>query len=559
MTDWRAAVEGRAWIDVFVEQTERHAEREFARCGEETLSYGQLRERVDTLASGLLRSGVRPGETVALWMTNCLEFLVVQWATYRLGCTLLPLYSYFRRTELAHGLRDTRAVTLVTKRNFAGKADPQSILLEVLPELSDDEPQFAQAPHLRQVVTLEPWPLAGTRDLDDVLADGRPVERTGLDWIQARTGPLDVMHVMYTSGTTGLPKGGLSMHGNNMASMHLWGELAGLGAEDVILCHVPLFTNFGALAASALGLYHGSRLVVTEYFDARHSLELIERERVTYVPGTPEMFKMLLEDAAFAEVDTSSVRGAHVAGSALEPEVAERIIDELAPEAMQAYGMSECSGLSTATSAADPRWARIGTIGRPLAHNRVEIHDPTTQEVLPTGEVGEIWFGDTAPGSCVGKGYLGSPDETAAAITPQGWFRSGDLGRYDDHGYLHFAGRIKAMFTVGGFNVYPAEVERLMTAMDGVDGAYVVGVPDERLGTVPVAFLVADPDVVTDVGKQLASSLSSQKRPRALWAIRQEDVPMTSSGKVALAELQERARALISRELDPAGERESRP
>lgn len=552
MPDWYEKVRGRTWIDVFIEVTDHFPERVFARCGNQTLTYGGLRQQVDEFATGLLHIGVRPGETVAVWMTNCLEFLLVQWATYRLGCTLLPLYSYYRSVEIEHGLRDTRASTLLTKRDFAGKVDPIEILLDVLPELGNESPHFSRLPDLRHVVTLEPWDLAGTVALEEISARGRSVEGEGLDWVRARTSPLDVMHVMYTSGTTGVPKGGLSMHGNNMASMHLWGKLARLAPDDVILCHVPLFTNFGALGASALGLYHGTSLVITEYFDPEHSLQLIEDARVTYIPGTPEMFRMILDHPRFPHTDVSTVRSAHVAGSACEPQLMGRIIDELAPEAMQAYGMSECGGLSTATTADDPPWARLETVGRPLANSRVAVFDPETGERVPHGEVGEIWFGDAEPGSCVGKGYLASPETTAAAITPSGWFRSGDLGLFDHGGYLRFIGRIKQMFTVGGFNVYPAEIERHLSALEGIEEAFVVGVPDERLGTVPAAFVVVHDAErrIPQLMDEMQSYLSSQKRPRIIWPIAREDLPMTPSGKVRRTDLEEWAAELWAKQRD---------
>jgi acyl-CoA synthetase (AMP-forming)/AMP-acid ligase II len=546
MSGWEQVLE-RTWVDVFVEQTDRHAARPMAREGDRVLTYGELRRRVDELAWGLAEDGVRAGETIAVWMNNSLEFVIAQWAAYRLGCTLLPLYSYYRVPELEHCLHDAHVTTLVTKADFSGKVDARSLLLELLPELAEEGAAgFARAPSLRRVLTVEPWELPGTRTVDEVARPLTPRAEAALAWMRERIAPLDVMHVMFTSGTTGAPKGGLSMHANNLATVHLWTERARLTADDVLLCHVPLFTNFGCLYASGLAVYAGASIVITPFFDAQLSLDLIARHGVTYVPGSPEIFRGLLEADGFDAADVSTVRGGHVAGSSLDPELMGRIIDRLAPEVIQAYGMSECGGIAAITTADDPRELRLTTIGRPVPSCVLEIRDPDTGLPVDTGVAGEIWFADAVPGSCVGKGYFGDAALTAAAITPDGWFRSGDLGYYGADGHLRFTGRRKNMITVGGFNVYPQEVERFLAGCDGVAEAHVVGVPDHRLGTVPVAFLVAAAETTLDVAAieaAAAQALSSQKRPRAYWTVRRDQLPYTPSGKVQTGALEDEAAA----------------
>ncbi|OLF05089.1 hypothetical protein BLA60_37545 [Actinophytocola xinjiangensis] len=521
------------WVELFRARTEEHADAVYAAAGERELTYGQLRREVDELASALLARGVRPGQTLAVWMTNGLDFLLAQWATYRVGCALLPLYSYYREVELRHALVESRATVLFTSTDFAGKTDP----LPILHRLLDGD----GLPDLRLVVSVEPLDLPGVVTLADL--SGGPVERDGLDRIAARIAPTDVMNIMYTSGTTGLPKAGLSLHSNNLATITHWSELAGLGSGDVILGHVPMFTNFGCLYTNGLALYNGCRLEVTRTFDAAASLALIAGRGVTYVPGAPEMFRMLLSHKDFTNTDTSTVRSAHVAGSAVDPDLMRRVVDELAPNAMQAYGMSECGGLSTVSSARDPLERRLDSVGRPLPSADVRVVDPETGHTQPAGVVGEIWFGDVTPGSCVGKGYLASPEATSAAITPSGWFRSGDLGRFDEDGYLYFVGRRKNMITVGGFNVYPAEVERHLQECPGVAAAFVVGVPDTRLGNVPVAFVVPDGDLTADtVLTFMRERVSSQKQPRQVWLVAADDLPRTPSGKIRTGELADLAR-----------------
>lgn len=536
----------RNWVDVFVDRTESYAHATYAADGDRSLTYGELRAEVDRLASALLRRGIRPGQVIAVWLTNSLDFVLAQWAAYRVGCALLPLYSYYREVELAHALTESRAQALFTSRDFAGKTDPVRTLTALLPELTEPEPTFAACPDLRLVVTAEDLGLPGTVPLAELVA-GVDTEHEGLQRIRERIAPTDLMNIMYTSGTTGVPKAGLSMHANNLATVGHWSDLARLGDGDVILAHVPMFTNFGCLYANGLAMFNGARLEVSRTFDPGHSLDLIARRGVTYVPGAPEMFRMLLEHKDFATTDTSTVRSAHVAGSAVDPGVMRRVIDELAPNAMQAYGMSECGGLSTATSDRDPMRRRLDSVGRPLPSALVRVVDPDTGEERPAGTVGEIWFGDAQPGSCVGKGYLAAPEATAAAITASGWFRSGDLGRFDADGYLYFVGRSKNMITVGGFNIYPAEIERHVLECPGVGACFVVGVPDERLGSVPVAFVVGDDRTTAEqVLGFMRDRVSSQKQPRRVWLVDEGELPKTPSGKIRLAELADLAAARMN-------------
>lgn len=538
------AIRGKTWIDTFVERTDSQPEHPFAIDGERRVSYGQLRQQVDELALALLSDGVRPGECLAVWMNNCLDLVIAQWATYRVGCSLLPLYSYYRVPELEHCLSDARVTTLFTKADFAGKVDARELLLELLPELgTSDGSSFAAAPLLQRVLTAEDWDLPGTRSIDAFVAASPELEGSVLETIQGRTAPTDVVNVMFTSGTTGKPKGGLSMHQNNMATIECWTKGAELGADDVMLCQVPLFTNFGCLYVSGLALYTGASFVIMPVFDAAESLRLIAKHGVTYVPGSPEIFRGLLEAPEFADADVSSVRGGHVAGSELDPELMARIIDELAPDVMQGYGMSECGGISTFSSRHDSREARLNTVGRAIPSCVIEIRDPDSGELLGSDAVGEIWYADDTPGSCIGKGYHGDPSLTRKAITPDGRFRTGDLGSVDADGYLTFTGRLKNMITVGGFNVYPQEIQHFLATQDGVAEAHVVGVADHRLGTVPVAYLIPDgsPLDLDAIEGEAKRSMSSQKRPRAYWVTERDALPLTPTGKIETKELIRRA------------------
>ena len=532
----------RTWIDVFTEQTDRRRDREFLKFGGQRILYGELRNAVDELTTGLIRGGVRPGAVVAIWMNNCVEWVVAQWATYRAGCALLPVSSYYRVPEVLHALREAQAVALVVRSTFIGKIDAKSMVLEMLPELEKSaDPLFEQMPSLRLVVTEKDWGLPGTRSISELRQLGRPVDQEALEFAGSRTAPTDVMNIIYTSGTTGVPKAGLSMHRNNMAAIECWSTFAGLDENVVLLCPAPLFGNIGCTYSSGITMYLGGRIVLTERFDPLACLHEIQAEAVTYMTGTPEMYRMILDHPQLTLTDFSTLRSAHVGGSTLEPDLAERLFQYI-PDALPCYGLSECGGPNTVVGPGDEMSLRLNSVGRPLPNVRLSVRDPETKAPCEVGQVGEIWLKDAYPASCIGKGYLASPEATAKAITTDGWFRTDDLGKLDSEGYVFFEGRRSNMITVGGFNVFPAEIERVMQQDSQIDRALVVGVRDERLGSVPAAFVVAGPEVdLEQLRRNLSNQLSSQKLPRFIWPIADSEIPRTPTGKIRIADLQKRA------------------
>jgi len=546
----------RTWNQVLDDAAARQPDKVLFVFGEERITFAAFHARVEALAKGLIALGLRKGDVAAIWMTNGIDWAVCQFAIYRTGAVLLPLYSYYKKTELDYALGQAGVRLLIMADRFLDKIDALGILSEVLPELRGpaESPAFAGFPDLRTVIAADPLEALPTRrSLAEVEALGR---RAGSDLEllrrQAAISPFDVMNIMYTSGTTGFPKGGMSMHVTNLTTITLWSELAALTPADVILCHVPLFTNFGGLYAAGLGIRNGCTVVITEQFDAAESLRLIEAERVTYIPGTPSMFRMLLDHPDIRVRDLSSVRGGHVAGAPLTDTTMREIIEVLgARDIMQAWGLSECGGLSTVSTSAHPRDKRLRSVGKPLPSADVRVVDSTTLEPVPTGQSGEIILGDVHPGSCVGKGYFRMPEKTAAAITPEGWFRTGDVGHFDAEGFLHISGRVDDMFTVGGFNVYPAEIEKVLEQIDGIREAHVVPLPDHRLGSVPVAWVALEegaavaPEAIT---AHCRERMTAQKAPRRVFFYTPGELPMTPVGKVRKKELAQQTRLRVESE-----------
>ncbi len=543
----------RTWSSVVEEHAERYPDKVLFVCEDKSITFREFRDLVNDFAKGLVSIGVKKGDVVGIWMPNCLEWIVCQFAAYRAGALLLSLYSYYRRSEMEYALKQSGVNVLITTDTFLGKIDALSILSGLLPELAVHEAdalKCAGFPDLRSVIVLEPRvQLPGRLTYGELLERGKQSSFDAELWErQAAASPFDVMNIMYTSGTTGFPKAGMSMHITNLTTINLWSKHAGLTPDDVILCHVPLFTNFGGLYGACLGIWNACKVVITRQFAAAESLRLIGSNRVTYVPGTPSMFRIMLDDDSFASADLSSVRGGHVAGAPLSGSLMREIIEVFgAREIMQAWGLSECGGLSTVTTALDPMNKRLNTVGRPLRSALVKIVDTESLEELPPATPGEIWLGDVHPGSCVGKGYFRDAQKTAATITADGWFRTGDMGFFDEDGYLHLVGRVDDMFTVGGFNVYPAEIENDLMAIPGVKEAFVVPMDDRRLGSVPVAWIAGDSGIteqqVIDVCK---GRMTPQKTPRKVFFYTPGELPMTPSGKVRKKELTAKTAELIS-------------
>lgn len=541
----------RTWGGVLAETVERHPERELVVYGDERVTFGRFYTQVQRFARGLLGLGVERGDHLALWMTNCVEWLVAQFAAYEIGAPLVPVNTRASPGEVLATLQQSEARTLVFKRHFLGGGiDTVPWLERLVPDLDRGVPgrvRAPEAPALERLICCDAAGPRGAYTLGDVLEAGRGWERDdALRRAGAKVNPFDVANVVYTSGTTGAPKGGLSMHRNNMAALHHWIERTALAAGDRVYLGVPLATNFGCAYVSQLSVLAASTIIMHETFDARLALRAIESERITWFPGAPTMYVMLLSSPELPNVDLSSLRTAIVGGAPCTPDTIRALKEKLGfRHVVHCYGLSECGGLSTSTFLDDPIEKTANTVGKPFASCRLRIVDPDTLQGVAPGEEGEIWLGDTLPGSCVGKGYFRLPEQTAAAITADGWFRTGDVGSFDPDGYLRLCGRIKDMYIAGGFNVYPAEVEAVLQSHPQVRMAQVFGVPHQRLGEVGCACVELEPGTVLDERALIAfcrEHIANYKVPRYVRFLESRDFPLTSSGKVKKLEL--RARVL---------------
>ncbi len=535
----------KTWGTVLDESAQRWPDREAIVFGDQRISYRQLRERADRFASGLLRLGVRKGDRVAIWMTNCPEWIVAQFAVYKIGAILVPIYTRFKAEETEYALAQSESGTLILNDVFLRKIDALGMLRSICPEIDrarEGAVCSARFPHLRTVICLSEREYPNLANFEAVAA-GDESWRAKLPEVQAQVDPFDVMNMVYTSGTTGFPKGGLSMHRNNLASIYNTTERMGLQPEHRCLLNLPLFSNFGCMFVAALSFLRGATVVLREVFDPLDAFVAIDEERITHLFGSPAYYISYLDDARRHRFDLRSLVGGIVGGSPLPSATMDGILHELrCPEILNVFGLSECGGIATTTRIDDPIELKRTTVGTPLPNARVKVVDPRTGKTCAPGEQGEICLADALPGSCVGRGYYNMPDKTREAIDAEGWFHTGDLGILDDQGYLRVTGRVKDMFLVGGFNVYPVEIENLLHTHPKVKQAQVLGVPDHRLGEVGMAFVeLREGETCTEqeIIDFVAARIANFKVPRYVKFV--TEFPMTGSGKVRKFLLREQA------------------
>lgn len=508
----------------------RWSDRTFVVDGDRRLTFAGTDERVDALASALLLRGVRRGDAVALWLPNSVEWLLVALATFRIGAVLVPLNTRYKPTEAEQVLRASRASVLVlTDQRWT--TDYYGAAGEMIPELGGSTPGRLDSeafPHLRTVIAAATsGPLPGTVALDELLAE--PADRGAVAEAEQQVGADDTALVVYTSGTTGLPKGAMHSHvlirnvRNICRSMRI-------EDGDAVLGHMPLYHIAGFCTAFVPALLHGGTFHAMAQWEPDVAADLIADERIVIFGGIPTHFIDLAESLTHRPRDTSCLKSAWIGGANVTPAVARRAKEVLQLDALIAvYGMTETTSSTTMCRFDDPIEVVCDNRGLPIGDFEVAVVDPETGEPRPTGTAGEV----RVRGHIVMQGYYHAPEATAEAITPDGWFRTGDLGVFDEDGYLKIVGRLKDMFIVGGTNAYPAEIEKQLEALPGVRQAVVVGVPDERLGEVGYAFVQPTDDATTSVTDLLGAcrrALADYKVPRHVEFV--DDFPMTSTGKL---------------------------
>ncbi|MEV7511151.1 FadD3 family acyl-CoA ligase [Streptomyces sp. NPDC091201] len=506
---------------------QRYAGREAVVDGRVRIDYAQLGERVERAAAACLAAGVEPGDRVAVWAPNSLEWIVSALGAVSAGAVLVPLNTRFKGAEAAYVLGRSRARLLFVTGTFLGTSYVAS-LRRAASEGPGSGP-LPGLPHLEQVVVLADDAPESFRTWKEFLAGGDGVPAGAVRERADSVRPGSPSDIVFTSGTTGSPKGAVITHAQTLRCYDVWSELAGLREGDRYLIVNPFFHTFGYKAGIIACLMRGATMVPQPVFDVDTVLANIAAERISVLPGPPTLHQSLLDHPQRRHHDLSALRLV-VTGAAVVPlRLVERLRGELGiATVLTAYGLSEASGIVTMCRRGDPAEVVSATSGRAIPGTEIAILDPDGRP-LPAGRAGEI----AVRGYHVMQGYFEDPEETAGAIRAGGWLHTGDVGFTDENGNLRITDRIKDMFIVGGFNAYPAEIEQLLGLHPDIADVAVVGIPDPRLGEVGKAYAVRRPGSTLTADDLIAWSrreMANYKVPRAVEFV--TELPRNASGKI---------------------------
>jgi fatty-acyl-CoA synthase len=502
-------------------------------------SYAELDADTDTVALGLLAAGIEAGDRVGIWAPNCAEWVLLQYATAKIGAILVNINPAYRSHELGYVLRQSGVRLLVSAENFK-TSDYRAMVGEVAGGLDG----------LERVIYL------GTADWDGLVAAGAATASgsdaaAALAAREARLAFDDPINIQYTSGTTGFPKGATLSHHNILNNGLFIGAGCGYTPADRVCIPVPFYHCFGMVLGNLACTTHGACIVIpAPGFDPAATLRAVQDERCTSLYGVPTMFIAELALPGFAGYDLSTLRTGIMAGSPCPVEVMKRVISEMhMTEVTICYGMTETSPVSAQTTADDDMERRVSTVGRVHPHVEVKIIDPGNGLVLPRGVPGEM----CTRGYSVMLGYWNEPDKTAEAIDAARWMHTGDLAVMDEAGYLNIVGRIKDMVIRGGENIYPREVEEFLYGHPAIEDVQVIGVPDARYGEELCAWVKLRPGAeLTDeqVRDYCAGKIAHYKVPRYVRFT--DTFPMTVTGKVQKFRMREASIAELG--LEAAGQ-----
>ena len=497
--------------------------------------------RVAGLGARMLTMGVCPGDRVAVLAPNSTEWIVAACAAMSIGAIMVPVNTRFKGPEIRQLLEKSRASLVCTVGSFLGVDYPAMIVAAcggpgTGPGAGKSAGKSAGRP---------------ARDLPDLLAimaiddDGfAPADANadGFHTAAAAVTATTTADILFTSGTTGAPKGAMHSHGQGLWMTGLWNEANDLSDADRMAVVNPFFHSFGYRSGWVSALSAGMTMFPLATFDAGAMLALIERERITQLSGAPTVFFSLLEHPDFGQRDISSLRSGHTGGAKTPPEIIRAGYDKLGFDIfLTSFGQTESTAMISTNRAGDPIEAIIGTAGRPIRLEECRIIDPAGND-LPNGESGEL----LVRGPNVMQGYFEEPEQTALTIDAQGWLHTGDVAAFDDDGRLRILDRIKDVVIVGGFNAYPAEIEIMLGRHPAIAEAAIIGLPDARMGEVTAACVTLRPGETLTLDSLTAwarAEMANYKVPRHLFVL--DDLPRTPLGKVQKFELKRMALAAI--------------
>jgi fatty-acyl-CoA synthase len=447
-------------------------------------SYVHFHAEVEQAARALIALGVQGGEHVGIWATNWPEWVILQFAAAQAGAVLVNINPGYRAHELEYVLNQADITTLFLTNRFKS-SDYETILIQVCRELPNAKPgrlQSKTCPKLRRVISIKDEAPPGISNWRDFLSQAGRVASAPAVELKHRQEEIsadDIVNIQYTSGTTGFPKGAMLTHRNLLMNAFYVGQRLHASEKDRICIPVPFYHCFGCVLGTLVCAVYGAAMVIpAESFEPLATLQAIDEEKCTALYGVPTMFIAELNHPRFSDFNLRSLRTGIMAGSPCPIEVMRAVIDKMGAKEMTiGYGLTEASPIITQSEVTDSLEHRVGTVGKVLPGLAVRIVG-SNGEPLPAGQSGELMV----RGHCVMKGYYQKPEETAKAITPDGWLHSGDLAEQTSDGYYRITGRIKDMIIRGGENISPREIEEFLYTHPSIADVQIVGLPDLQYG-----------------------------------------------------------------------------
>ena len=507
-----------------------------------SLTFTELLDAANTAAKAFAASGIQADDKAAIWAPNIAEWVVAALGLQTAGGVLVPLNTRFKGREAGYVLEKSEAKMLFCTRDFLD-TDYVALLADAYGTGNASNP-ISGLPNLQEIVAFDQPPAANAAEAttwQSFLQRGNAISDSEIEACVADRTSDHLSDILFTSGTTGMPKGVMTTHGQSLRGYKVWSDLVGLREGDRYLIVNPFFHGFGYKAGWLASLMAGCTVYPHAVFDVDRIMAKVAEHKITVMPGPPTLYQSILNHSGLSQCDISSLRLAVTGAAAIPVELIHRMRDELTfATIVTGYGLTESSAIATMCRHDDDPETIATTSGRAIPGVEVRIADDDGSE-LPPMTPGEIWV----RGYNVMAGYLNDPEATAETITPEGWLKTGDIGVMNENGYVAITDRKKDMFIVGGFNAYPAEIENLILAHESVAQVAVVGIPDERMGEVGAAFLVPrskpdgsmhtiHPEEFLDWCKK---QMANYKVPRSVHIL--PELPANASGKVLKYRLRE--------------------